>query len=164
MAACLSGRYRPSYAPVICNHGPQPRGISETLAFCIVKPCQNPTLRYNHRRFPHAVYIFIILPFCLYNTNPLYFHDDFLFSKYLQLFVDSINFDTQTDSSLNGFETVDKLVVYKGVMCFNPIPVFTPFGYIYKVTPLAKVAHSTKLFIYIWEANFKSLFLFVILK
>ena len=72
MAACLSGRYRPSYAHVICNHGPQPRGISETLAFCIVKPCQNPTLWYNHRRFSHAVYIFIILPFCLYNTNPLY--------------------------------------------------------------------------------------------
>ena len=79
--------------------------------------------------------------------------------------MDSINFDIQTDSSLNGFETVDKLVIYKGVMCFiNPIPVFTPFGYIYKVKPLAKVAHYTKLFIYIWKANFKGLFLFVILK
>ena len=88
---------------------------------------------------------------------------DFLFSKYLQTFVDIINLDKQTDSSMNGFETVEILVVYTGVMCFNPIPGFTPLG-IYKATSLAKVAHSTKLFIYIWEANFKSLFLFIILK
>ena len=36
--------------------------------------------------------------------------------------------------------------------------------YIYLVISLAKVAHYTKLFIYIWKANFKSLFLFIILK
>ena len=42
MAACLSGRYQPSYSPFIFNHGPQLRGILETLAFCIVKLCQNP--------------------------------------------------------------------------------------------------------------------------
>ena len=36
---------------------------------------------------------------------------------------------------------------------------------VYKVTSLAKVAHSTKYFIYyIWEANFKSLSLCIILK
>ena len=70
--------------------------------------------------------------------------------------MDSINFDIQTDSSLNGIETVEKLA---GVMYFNPIPFFfTPLGIqcIYKVASLAKVAHSTKLFIYIWEANVKS--------
>ena len=52
--------------------------------------------------------------------------------------MDSINFDIQTDSSLNGFETVAKLVVYTGVMCSNPIPVFTPSGIFIKLHPLPK--------------------------
>ena len=64
-----------------------------------------------------------------------------------------MNFDIRTDSSLDGFETVEKLVVYAGVICLNPDPGFYSFGYIYKVASLAEVAHSSKLFIYIWEAN-----------
>ena len=52
--------------------------------------------------------------------------------------MNSINFDIQTDSSLNGFETVEKLVVYAGVMCFNSIPVFTPLGIFIKLHPLPK--------------------------
>ena len=49
-----------------------------------------------------------------------------------------MNFDIRTDSSLDGFETVEKLVVYAGVMCFNPIPVFTPLGIFIKLHPLPK--------------------------
>ena len=52
--------------------------------------------------------------------------------------MDSINFDIQTDSSLNGYETVEKLVVYAGVMCLNPIPVFTSLGKVIKLHPLPK--------------------------
>ena len=64
--------------------------------------------------------------------------------------MDSINFDIQTDSSLNGFETVEKLVIYAGILCFNPIPVVTPLGIFIKLHPLPKShRHSTNLFIYI---------------
>ena len=55
--------------------------------------------------------------------------------------MDSINFDIQTDSSLNGVEIVEKLVVYAGVMCFNLIPIFTPLGIFIKLHPLPK-SHS----------------------
>ena len=64
MTACLSGRFRPNYAPVICNHGPKPRGISETLAFCIVKPCQNPHTAVKLLPFPHMQFIFSL--YCLF--------------------------------------------------------------------------------------------------
>ena len=60
-----------------------------------------------------------------------------------------MNFDIRTDSSLDGFETVEKLVVYAGVMCFNPIPVFTPLDIFIKLHPLPKshiLANSLFLF------------------
>ena len=69
VAACLSGRYRPSYAPVICNHGPQPRGISETLAFCIVKPCQNPHTAVKPPPFPPSSLYFHYTAFFAYKTQ-----------------------------------------------------------------------------------------------
>ena len=54
--------------------------------------------------------------------------------------MNSINFGKQTYSSLNGFETVEKLVIYADVMymCFNTISVFTPLGIFIKLHPLPK--------------------------
>ena len=69
MAACLSGRYQPSYAPVICNHGPQPRGISETLAFCTVKHYQNPHTAVKPPPFPPCNLYFHFTAFFAYITQ-----------------------------------------------------------------------------------------------
>ena len=64
-----------------------------------------------------------------------------------------MNFDIRTVSSLDGFETNEKLVVYAGVMCLNLIPVFTPLGIFIKLHPLLKSHILAYSLFFIWEAN-----------